>query len=222
MDSQNRSFEFSMLLTVPAAVALAVVPTPIVQTLFQRGAFTAADVAPTAYALAIFALGLPSFVLIKVFSPAYFAREDTATPMRYAVISLTANTLGSIALFFLFRRIGLMPHLGIAVATTLGGWLNAGLLYATLVQRGNLALDSRLKSSLRAIAVNSVIMGVVVWLASAYLADTFAAPGVIARFAALSALVGAGLAVYAIGSVVLGAVEIRQLRTLLRRRGSAA
>ena len=98
MDSQNRSFEFAMLLTVPAAVALAVAPTAIVQGLFQRGAFTAADTPPTAYALAIFALGLPSFVMIKVFSPAYFAREDTATPMRYAVLSLTANTLGSIAL----------------------------------------------------------------------------------------------------------------------------
>jgi putative peptidoglycan lipid II flippase len=106
MDSQNRALEFAMLLTVPAAVALAVAPVPIVQALFQRGAFTAADVAPTAYALGIFALGLPAFVLIKVFSPAYFAREDTATPMRYAVISLTANTLGSIALFFLFRHCG--------------------------------------------------------------------------------------------------------------------
>ena len=64
--------------------------------------------------------------MIKVFSPAYFAREDTRTPMIYATISLTANTLGSIALFFLFRAYGMMPHLGIAVATTLGGWLNAG------------------------------------------------------------------------------------------------
>ncbi|HEY1244613.1 MAG TPA: lipid II flippase MurJ, partial [Hyphomicrobiaceae bacterium] len=165
--------------------------------------------------------GLPSFVLIKVFSPAYFAREDTATPMRYAVISLTANTLGSIALFFLFRRLGLMPHLGIAVATTLGGWLNAGLLYGTLVRRGNLVLDLRLKWVLRAILVNSLVMGVVVWLASIYLAEMFTTPGVIARFAALAALVGAGLVVYAIGSVALGAIEIRQLRTLLRRRGPA-
>ena len=148
MDSQNRSLEFAMLLTVPAAVALAVVPVEIVKGLFERGAFTAADTPATAYALAIFALGLPSFVLIKVFSPAYFAREDTATPMRYAVVGLTANTLGSIALFFLFRRLGLMPHLGIAVATTLGGWLNAGLLYATLVRRGNFVADARLSRAL--------------------------------------------------------------------------
>ena len=150
MDSQNRAFEFSMLLTVPAAVALAVAPSPIVQALFQRGAFTTADVAPTAYALAIFAVGLPAFVLIKVLSPAYFAREDTATPMRYATISLTANTVGSIALFFLFRWLGLMPHLGIAVATTLGGWLNAGLLYRTLAQRADFVPDARLKAALRA------------------------------------------------------------------------
>ncbi len=86
MDSQNRSLEFAMLLTVPAAVALAVVPVEIVKGLFERGAFTAADTPATAYALAIFSLGLPSFVLIKVFQPAYFAREDTATPMRFAVV----------------------------------------------------------------------------------------------------------------------------------------
>jgi putative peptidoglycan lipid II flippase len=220
MDSQNRAFEFSMLLTVPAAVALAVVPTPIVQTLFQRGAFTVADVAPTAYALAIFALGLPAFVLIKVLSPAYFAREDTATPMRYAVISLTANTLGSIGLFFLFRWLGLMPHLGIAVATALGGWLNAGLLYGTLVRRGDLVLDARLKSALRAIVASSAAMGAVVWLVSAYFADMFVAPGVIARTAALAAVVGAGLVVYAVATLATGALEVRQLRTLLRRRAT--
>jgi putative peptidoglycan lipid II flippase len=219
MDSQNRAFEFSMLLTVPAAVALAVVPTPIVQTLFQRGAFTAADVPPTAYALAIFALGLPAFVLIKVLSPAYFAREDTRTPMRYAVVSLTANTLGSIALFFLFRWMGLMPHLGIAIATTLGGWLNAGLLYGTLVKRGDLALDARLKSALRSIIVSSAVMGAAVWLVSAYFADMFAAPGILSRTAALAALVGAGLGVYAAATLATGALELRQLRTLLRRGG---
>src|SRR4029453_14225786 len=169
MDSQNRSLEFAMLLTVPAAVALAVVPVEIVKGLFERGAFTPVDTRATAYALAIFALGLPSFVLIKLFSPAYFAREDTATPMRYAVMSLTANTLGSIALFFLFRRLGLMPHLGIAVATTLGGWLNAGLLYATLAKRGQFVADARLTRALRAIVISSAAMGAVVWLVSAWL-----------------------------------------------------
>ena len=218
MDSQNRSFEFAMLLTVPAAVALAVAPTAIVQGLFQRGAFTAADTPPTAYALAIFALGLPSFVMIKVFSPAFFAREDTATPMRYAVLSLTANTVGSIALFFLFRSLGLMPHLGIAVATTLGGWLNAGLLYATLIKRGIFVPDARLTRALKLIVVASLVMGVAVWITATVFQDWFAAPGVLLRAGGLALLVASGLAVYGAAILLSGAVEVRQLRALLRRR----
>jgi putative peptidoglycan lipid II flippase len=199
-------------------VALAVVPIEIVKGLFERGAFTARDTPATAYALAIFALGLPSFVLIKVFSPAYFAREDTATPMRYATISLTANTVGSVALFFLFREIGLMPHLGIAVATTLGGWLNAGLLWATLAQRGEFVADARLRRSLPLIMLASLIMGAVLWALAAYLEPWFGAShGVIVRMTALGTLVGAGLAVYAAVILALGAMELRQLRVLFGR-----
>ena len=218
MDSQNRSLEFAMLLTVPASVALAVVPTEIVKGLFERGAFTAADTPATAYALAIFALGLPSFVMIKVFSPAYFAREDTATPMRYAVISLTANTLGSVALFFLFRWLGLMPHLGIAVATTLGGWLNAGLLYATLVERGAFVGDARLRRALPRIALAAAIMGSILSAVASALEPLFASQsGAVARISALAALVSAGLIAYTIAVFALGAMSLRQLRGQLRR-----
>jgi putative peptidoglycan lipid II flippase len=127
--------------------------------------------------------------------------------------------LGSIALFFLFRWQGLMPHLGIAVATTLGGWLNAALLHGTLVKRGELVHDARLKSAIRAILASSAVMGAVVWLLASWLADLFAAPGVILRTLALAAVVGAGLAVYAAATLATGALEMRQLRTLLRRRG---
>jgi putative peptidoglycan lipid II flippase len=219
MDSQNRSLEFALLLTMPAAVALAVVPGPIVAGLFERGAFTAADTPATAYALGIFALGLPGFVMIKVFSPAYFAREDTRTPMLYATISLTANTLGSIALFFLFRAYGLMPHLGIAVATTLGGWLNAGLLYATLVRREHLVADRRMRRSLPRVLLSSAVMGVVLWLVADALGSSFSAPAPpLVRVAALAALVASGLAVYALAVFATGALDMRQLRRLLERR----
>ena len=222
MDSQNRSVEFAMLLTIPAAAALVVVPAPIVQGLFERGAFSSADTPATAYALAIFALGLPSFVLIKVFSPAYFAREDTATPMRYAALSLTLNTLGSIALFFAFRAWGLMPHLGIAVATTLGGWLNAGLLYATLVRKGHFASDARLRRTLPRIALASLAMSVVLWIMAALLAPLFAAGATLERSLALLTLIGAGVTVYAVAVIGLGAVQVRQLLGLLRGRRPAA
>ena len=204
-----------------AAAALAIMPTEIVKVLFERGAFTAADTPPTAYALAVFALGLPSFVLIKVFSPAYFAREDTATPMRYATLSLAANTLGSIALFFLFRSAGLMPHLGIAVATTLGGWLNAGLLYATLARRGEFVGDARLFRSLPRIAVATLVMGAALWTLAAGLEPSLALPGrALVRFGALGALVGAGLLVYVLAILALGVIDRRQLLSLLQRNPS--
>jgi putative peptidoglycan lipid II flippase len=218
LDSQNRSLEFAMLLTVPAAVALAVVPIPIVKVLFERGAFTAADTANTAAVLAVFALGLPAFVMIKVFSPAYFAREDTKTPMKYATLSLVANTLGSIALFFLFRRMGWLPQLGIAVATTLGGWLNAGLLWATLVKRGHFVLDGRMARAFAAIIFSSVVMGVALVAAAHYLAPQFVSDrGVLVHFLALAGLIGTGLAVYALAVLLTGTINLRQLRNLVRR-----
>jgi putative peptidoglycan lipid II flippase len=219
MDSQNRSLEFAMLLTLPAAAALAVVPTPIVSALFERGAFTAADTPATAYALAIFALGLPSFVLIKVFSPAYFAREDTRTPMIYASISLTANTIGSIALFFLFRAYGLMPHLGIAVATTLGGWLNAGLLYMTLAKHRHFIADKRLKRSLPRILLATLIMSIVLWLVAIALGSRFEPPThELTRAIALTLLCSAGFLAYVIAVFGTGALDFRQLRRFMTRK----
>ncbi|MFA5948857.1 MAG: murein biosynthesis integral membrane protein MurJ [Hyphomicrobium sp.] len=217
-DSQNRALEFAMLLTVPAAVALAVVPTVIVKVLFERGAFTALDTQQTASALWIFALGLPAFVLIKVFSPAYFAREDTKTPMRYATLSLTANTLGSIGLFFLFQRLGLLPQLGIAVATTLGGWLNAGLLWGTLVKRGHFDMDQRLLRSLAMTVVSSLVMGGGLVAAENLLTPWFGSGHtVFVHLLALAALVGLGCLVYAVMILATGTLKVSQLARMMRR-----
>jgi putative peptidoglycan lipid II flippase len=219
MDSQNRSLEFAMLLTVPAAMALAVIPAPIVNVLFERGAFTALDTSQTASALRIFALGLPSFVLIKVFSPAYFAREDTATPMRYATISLTANTLGSIALFFLFRHLGLLPQLGIAVATALGGWLNAGLLWRTLVTRGQFVADPRFARALLMVLLSSLVMaGVLIGLAALLAPWLATGSPFLVRGGALAVLVGAGILAYAGLVLATGTLRLDQLRRLTGRK----
>jgi putative peptidoglycan lipid II flippase len=218
LDSQNRSLEFAMLLTVPAAAALAVVPIPIVKVLFERGAFTAADTASTAAVLSVFALGLPAFVMIKVFSPAYFAREDTRTPMRYATISLFANTAGSIVLFFLFRRLGLLPHLGIAVATSLGGWLNALLLWRTLVARGHFSLDARVTGALAKIVIASVVMCLVLVGVAHLVGPYFGSEQSFAiHAAALAGLIGAGFAAYALAVMAMGVLTVGQLRRMLGR-----
>ncbi len=221
MDAQNRSLEFAMLLTVPAAVALAVIPQPIVSVLFERGAFRPEDTIQVARALALFVLGLPAFVMIKVFSPAFFAREDTKTPMRYAAISLGVNTLGSIGLFLVFSALGFSPHLGIAIATTVGGWLNAGLLWRALIKRGHFVTDPRMIRALAMITLASGVMGAGLWIA----ADWGAQAGWLARSApllvrgtALAVLVAVGAAVYFGILMLTRTVRPGQLIRAVRRR----
>jgi putative peptidoglycan lipid II flippase len=138
--------------------------------------------------------------------------------MRYAAISLTANTIGSVALFWLFGRLGFMPHLGIAVATTLGGWLNAMLLYRTLVRRGHFVADARLQRTLPRMLLSSAVMGVALWIAADMLEPwLFPTQGVMTRGTALSEMGGAGLLVYAVAILVTGALGLRQLRGFLWR-----
>jgi putative peptidoglycan lipid II flippase len=217
MDSQCRALELSMLLTVPAAVALAAIPGPIVSVLFERGAFVAADTRAVASALAIFALGLPAFVLQKVLQPAFFAREDTATPMRITAWSLGVNTAGSIGLFLLFPRFGLSPHLGIAVATTVGAWLAVGLLYRELRRRDHFRADRRLRLALPMIVLSSVAMGLALVAGTTSLAPWLATGRPIAeRGMALAALVGGGGILYLAAALVTGALRPRMLLKAFR------
>jgi putative peptidoglycan lipid II flippase len=220
MDNQNRSVEFALLLTLPAAVALAVAADPIIRVLFERGAFKAADTLPTAAALAAFSFGLPAFVLIKVLQPAFFAREDTRTPMRYAVWNMVLNVVGSIALFFLFQALGWIPHLGIAIATTLSAWANVYMLWATLSRRGHFAWDDRLRRNLAMIGLSSTVTGCVVW-ATTLLAGPYleASAGVGSRVGALGLVLTAGLVVYALAVQATGVIRWGDfLQRLVARR----
>ncbi|MEQ9146257.1 MAG: murein biosynthesis integral membrane protein MurJ [Parvibaculaceae bacterium] len=209
-NAQNRAFEFAMVLTVPAAVALAVIPVPIIQVLFERGAFDAADTQGTAVALAAFALGLPAFVLTKVFSPGFFAREDTVTPMRYAAIGIAVNITGSLILFFW------LGHVGIALATSAAAWVNAGLLGTRLVRLGYYEVDDRLKARLPRLFLASAIMG-----GGLYFGAEAAAPWLAASFAesiaALAVLVAGGLGLFAVAALATGATRMSDLKGALRR-----
>ncbi len=218
MDSQNRSLEFALMLTLPAATALAVAAEPIVRVLFERGAFMASDTTATALALAAFAWGLPAFVLQKVLQPAYFAREDTTTPMRYAMVNMAVNTFGALVLFYLFRWLGWRPYLGIAIATSLAGWLNALMLWATLIRRGHFEWDARLRRVLPLIVVSSALMGGVLWFIGDALAPWLGmASSLWMRIFALATLVGAGLACYGLLIQLTGAMDLRKLASALRR-----
>jgi putative peptidoglycan lipid II flippase len=219
MDNQNRSLEFALLLTLPAAMALIVAAEPIIRVLFERGAFRVADTGPTAAALAAFAIGLPSFVLIKVFQPAFFAREDTRTPMRYAVWNMVLNVAGSAVLFFAFRELGLMPHVGIAIATSLSGWANAFLLWSALSKQSHFQADARLRRNVWLICLSSLIMAATIWMAATALAP-WLTPGVPAtrQAAALALVLLVAGVVYAVAIQATGVMRWTEFARRLVRR----
>jgi len=212
MNSHNRALEFALLLTLPAAVALCIVPTPIIQVLFERGAFTASDTDAVAAALTAFAVGLPAFVMIKVFQPGFFAREDTRTPMIFAGVSAVVNIVGSLSLFFW------LGHVGIAIATSLAAWTNATLLSLTLIRRGDFRPDAALKTRGGMILLASVIMGLALWGASIPMEALFApSSGLLVQVLALAGLVIGGGLIYLAAAQATGAVSARALLNAMRR-----
>ncbi|MCB1501107.1 MAG: murein biosynthesis integral membrane protein MurJ [Bauldia sp.] len=210
--SQNRAVEFAMALTLPASVALLVMADPIIQVLFQRGSFSASDTTATANALAAFAVGLPAFVLIKVFSPGFFAREDTRTPMWFAGISVAVNVALSLALF------PFLAHVGIAIATAASGWVNTILLVYTLHRRGHFSADASLRKRLPMILLAAVLMGVGLVLAMWLLAPLLAEPSFAIRASAVAFMVVAGMVLFALFCQLTGAADFRRAIGLALRR----
>ena len=209
-DTQNRALEMALLLTMPAATALALIAEPVTTVLFERGRFTPEASAATAAAMAAFAFGLPAFVLIKVFQPGFFARQDTATPVKVAVTAVIANLAFNLVLMPLFA------HVGIALSTTLAAWLNAGILAWLLRKRGYFTPDERLVRRVPRIVLAAVSMALAVWVTSLALEPWLQADS-IAGVTGLVGLVVLGLVVYAAACVGLGAARPSELRAALQR-----
>ncbi len=209
-DAFNRATEFALMLTVPAAVALIVIPMPLVSVLFQRGAFGPDDTAATALALAVYGLGLPAFVLQKVLQPLYFAREDTKSPFRFAVVAMIVNAAIAIGLA------GYIGFISAALAATFAAWTMAWLLWRGSRGMGEAAhLDARLARRLPRIIVAAILMGVILWAGNLILAPLFVYGG--ADTLALAILVILGIVSYFGIGHLIGAVRLAELRRALRR-----
>ena len=136
-DTLDWSMKLVLLIAVPAAIGLIVLAEPLVATIFYGGVFTGDDVRMTALALQAFAVGLIGFSYVKILAPAYFAREDTKTPVRIGLIALAVNFLLSVTLAWYLSSIGFAgTHAGLALAISVAALLNAYLLYRGLRRDG--------------------------------------------------------------------------------------
>jgi putative peptidoglycan lipid II flippase len=207
----RRAGEIALALTIPAAIALIVIPLPLVSVLFERGAATSDDSAAIAVAVAIYGLGLPAFVLQKILQPLYFAREDTRTPFYFAVVSMIINAV---------LAIGLAPIIGWiapAIATTLAAWAMVGLLSVGTKPMGDVAkFDTRFRRRIWKIIAASILMGVVLWAGNVMLSLALGTAGV--RYFALAILIGMGVISYFGIGHMIGAFKLSEFKGSLRGR----
>lgn len=212
---QNQAVELGMLLTLPAAIAFAAAGVPLVTALFRGGEFRPEDAIITGNTLAIIALGLPAYVLVKVLTPGFFAREDTKTPMRIAIWILVANVALNFAL------VPLLGLYGLALALMLTAWLNCAALYVTLHRRGHFAISRHVASRIARQLIAGAAMGGTLYAVNLLLGPMFNGT-TFERMIALSVLVGSGGVVYFGLGWVIGAIDRDDVMLLLRRRKAGA
>lgn len=214
---QNRSIEFVLFLTIPAAFALWILSDEIIRVLYERGAFGPQNTAVVGDILAIYGIGLPAFVLIKALQPGFYAREDTRTPMRFSVVAVAVNCAVALSLFSSYGA----P--GIAVAEATAGWLSTVLLFVTLLRRGHLTWEWALARRAVMLVVSAAIMGgVLYYLRDAFAVQLAAGSPLLTKVGTLGLLIAISMVVYFAMAFLIGGADLGMIRRNLRRKGKAA
>ncbi|WP_299194448.1 murein biosynthesis integral membrane protein MurJ [uncultured Erythrobacter sp.] len=207
---QSDAIELSMLLTIPAAVALAICAEPFVTMIFQGGRFDLADAAVTGEVLAALVLGLPAYVLVKVLVPNFYARADTKTPVVAAFISLGVFITACILVLDTYGVIG------VAYASVVGAWINVTFLLIVLALRGHYTMPAVLIFRIARQVLAAAAMGAALFYTRDLLTGWFSA-GLFERLGALLALVGAAAIVYFGIAFAVGAIDRQRIATLTKK-----
>ncbi|MCA6118194.1 murein biosynthesis integral membrane protein MurJ [Bradyrhizobium sp. WSM 1738] len=209
--AESRGLELAVALALPATLGLIVLAAPIVRLLFERGAFTADDTQATARALMWLALALPAHVLVKALSPAFFAREDTMTPL---VAALLGVVLSIASAFLLGHWYGTE---GIAAAIALGAWSMALCLLRRGAETFGFSIDADARRRLPRIVLSALAMGAVLWLLTRSLPALASGAHSLVQAVLLLAVIAAGIAVYGVFLGLFGVTGWREAVNALRR-----
>jgi putative peptidoglycan lipid II flippase len=207
--SQGQALEFSMFLTLPAAVALIFLAEPFVMMVFERGKFTSQDTLATALTLQALAVGLPAYVLIKVFSSSFFARQDTLTPVYTACAGIVVDIGLSLALMGSFHQVG--------IAFASAAWVNAFWLGYLLWRQGHLRFEDRIKRF--AVRMTLACGGTIVLLKLLqYVVHPFLSRGELVRDISIAGLISFGLLGFLFLSHLMGALRFNDLKLMFSSR----
>ena len=211
--TQNRAIELSLLLTLPATAGLMLGARTLIGALLQTGAFTAHDTAASSAVLTAFSCGLPAYILIKVFTPGFYARADTKTPVRIAMTEMACNM--ALNLFFVF--VVKLSYVGLAISGASCAWINVGLLYWVLHRRGQFTVDAQLKRRAVRLLLATLVMAALLVLLDPITA-AHAGGNIGSRVIALLLLIVPAGACYFGCAFLFGAFDWTETKALLRRR----
>lgn len=210
--SLSQGIELSLFLCLPATIAMLVIPREIMYAIFEGGKFEGESALLAGYVLAAFAIGTPAYILARVLQPGYFAREDTKTPMRFTIITAVTNMVLTYPLFLWLGPVGC------ALATSVAGWVNVGLLWFGLRGAGFMGVSEGFYSRTGRMFLAAVIMGAAVWgLAGWGESILFAEGRFFQRLGAMGGLVAFGLLIYLIAIVGTRVYSVADLKRKFRR-----
>ncbi len=207
----NRGLEISLAMSVPAAVGLFMLSVPVIFSLFQYGVFTAEDTLHTARALAIFSLGLPAYMATKTFAPFFYARGDTTTPVKIAIIGVILNS--SLALIFM----QFWGYAGIALATTCSVWINAAQYLFRLIRHPEFSFDQVFKFRFPRLLFSVLIMGLMIHIL--LLSQNYFFPNInqFYQIISLGTIIIVSGTVYLITLILSKGIQLGQIKSFIKR-----
>lgn len=214
--AMDQGIVFALALSLPAAAALMALPVYLIDGLFTRDQFTLADARSTGALLFHYGWGVPAFVLLRILQPAFFARQDTRTPMRFSLISVAVNIGAGVALFY---AIGFS---GVAIATSLAAWISVLQMWFSLTRRGVWRPTPRAVTKIVRVALASVVLGGAMFLANVFRPEIEAVVGSVlphgVKEVSVLLVCAAGLALYPALLFAFGGVTPAEFKAALRRR----
>jgi putative peptidoglycan lipid II flippase len=195
--AQARGIQLALLLTIPCAVGAVVIPNLIMRALFARGAFTAADAAAAGATLAAYSIGLLPFVLLRSFTAPFYARGDTATPVKAALMAAAINILLKVLLM------GHLAQVGLAFATSAGAWINLSLLAVFARRQGFAVSGAAIGKPVAKLLVSGAILAAALLAGSYGLERALAGMTHFREETMLALLLLAGTAVYSLAVYLL-------------------
>ncbi len=210
----GRAIEFCLMLGLPATIGLALTAQPIIQALFEHGKFTHTDTIATAETLAAYSLGIPAFLMVKTFAAGFFARHDTATPVKVAFVAMAVNVIASVLL------LGLLKHTGIALANSLAVWTNAILLFIMLRRKVGVIGDDKLKRRIPRLLISAFGMSTATWFLTALSGSWFQDHNLAREGLALAGIITISCLFYVLLLQATGAIKLQEVMALVRRKSS--